>query len=1095
MTSPTASQTRDEAAFIVRQLLLGPMADAEHLANLEGEADPTHFYLTGILWPRGETLAADQQDEKRGPAEQAGETGSEDESIPLFTVRRPASVGLTCAISGTTTPFTVLVSGARYRRIEDAESGVVWARDPFECSIEIPGDETRTRWKVDGPADAGGRRDPGIVVHVIRRIRGNTLLVTATLVNGSIGTNGAENCLFQTRVAVKAPGAITRRPPDTSIPDQDMESAALLFRHRHEYAVGHGSAASWDDEFDGRVSLAHTDWMPIQGVPAVSRTGHEDLGPLVSREPSPFAARLLADVSRREQTIAALNELCGLYGTWIARRRIDARKLDASFVDTAERHLSVCETAHKRMVLGVELLSEDDAIWRAFCLASEAMESQSTAKARGDRARTLVWYPFQIAFLLLALPSVAREDDPDRDTLDLLWFPTGGGKTEAYLGLTAFSIFLRRLRGLRDSPHVDVLMRYTLRLLTVQQFQRAAAMICAAELIRQRAPADLGELPITIGLYVGEGATPNKLLGGAESSSAKQKLDEERRGAKPNCTPRLLLECPICGAGLSAAQYILTEAPTPRLDVVCGAKECPFFRRGLGVFTVDEDVYRERPSLVIATVDKFAQLPRKDEVGFLFGCPDSVPPELIIQDELHLISGPLGTISGLYETAVDQLCTRNGRVPKVIGSTATIGRAELQVRALFDRRVMQFPPPGLTSDDSFFAVRDDKAPSRLYVGLSSIGRSPKFTLQAAAAAALVASDALLQRKHPVEQVDPYVTCLLYFNSLRELGGASVQMRDDVNRTSPIYALRLALARSRRVFSEPREINSRVPSTEIPRLLKDLEASLMTAKKKGPPIDVVLASNMISVGMDIPRLGMMLVNGQPKTMSEYIQATSRVGRSSPGLVFAIYNAARPRDVSHFEHFVHLHRTLYRRVEVTSVTPWSPRARDRALHAVYASAVRHIDGTMAGRAGATQFSPSSAAAKAARDWILRRVRNSGADDTRYAEVENELQAIVGRWAARAASARASGGVLEYWFRRGKFGAKALAPHLMRGAEDAAADLDGVWSTPNSMREVEPSAHYALWDQSPSENAPAKSNVARSGGGSQQVGGSAPGSRRGA
>ncbi|MFT9251585.1 hypothetical protein [Acetobacter okinawensis] len=641
--------------------------------------------------------------------------------------------------------------------------------------------------------------------------------------------------------------------------------------------------------------------------------------------------------------------------------------------------------------------------------------------------------------------------DPDRDHVDLLWFPTGGGKTEAYLGLTAFQILYRRLTDAarRHEGGVDVLMRYTLRLLTVQQFQRAAALICACEAIRIERK-DLGEAPISLGLYVGGDATPNRV------SKALEALDLEHDGQKPKSTPRQLLECPVCGSRLDADCY--ERAPDDAgIDIRCPNEVCATGGKPLPVMTVDDFIYNAPPSLLIGTIDKFAQLPRRNDIRALFGLDGGLRPGLIVQDELHLISGPLGSIAGLYETVVDLLCTDDGIRPKVIGSTATIGQARRQVRALFDRPVLQFPPSGFEAADSFFAVRDKDGPDRLYVGLCSAGRSPKFALQAAAAALLQGIGHLVNVGADPALADPFWTAVLYFNSLRELGGAHVLLQDDIPRQIAFLASRLG-GGARVLETDAIELSSRVSSRDLPDFLAQLGNPLTDGSDpfEPEPRDAVLASNMISVGVDVSRLGLMLVNGQPKSTAEYIQASSRVGRGIDGLVMTLYNFGRPRDVSHFEHFLTYHGALYRSVEATSVTPWAPRARDKALHAVIVAAVRHLSHGMDGDEDAVDF---DAKAEDVRLLIaaIRQRADTASEGIEAEAAAEDIDAIVEEWAWRGAGARAAGTDLLYWKRPAPFG--KTRPYLMTSAEEGGQPGTLAWITPNSMREVEPSTAFVL------------------------------------
>jgi hypothetical protein len=424
--------------------------------------------------------------------------------------------------------------------------------------------------------------------------------------------------------------------------------------------------------------------------------------------------------------------------------------------------------------------------------------------------------------------------------------------------------------------------------------------------------------------------------------------------------------------------------------------------------------------------------------------PSGQPPDLILQDELHLISGPLGTIFGLYETAIDSLCSHRGVPPKIIGSTATIRRAEDQVRGLFNRSVAQFPPPVLDWDDSCFAVKDGKVPGRLYVGVTSAGRSPKFTLQGVCGALLQrASESVLP---DAAARDPYWTLVAYFNSMRELGGALVMMLDDVNDSIRLYAASHAGERPRPAIDDPREMTSRVRSEEIPGILAELER-----RYPSQDISVLLATNMISVGVDIPRLGLMVVNGQPKSMAEYIQATSRVGRNEvPGVIFTVYNAGRPRDRAHYESFGTWHQALYREVEATSVTPFAPRARDKALHAAVVALARHLVPGMLDDPPSLDDSRRASVEALLSDLIRR---TQATDPEEVDETRTQIGALLDAWAMR-------GDIRYFW--------SDYRPRdsLLVSAEKAAEAraIGGSWThaaipTPNSMREVEPSVRYRL------------------------------------
>ena len=478
-------------------------------------------------------------------------------------------------------------------------------------------------------------------------------------------------------------------------------------------------------------------------------------------------------------------------------------------------------------------------------------------------------------------------------------------------------------------------------------------------------------------------------------------------------------------------------------------KACELFESGarLPIWTIDEEVYRHTPSLLIGTVDKFAQIVRKLETRTLFGLSTShAAPDLIIQDELHLISGPLGSIAGLYEVAIDELCRRDAVRAKIIGSTATIRRAEEQIRALFDRATYQFPSPGLDATNSGFAVSDTARPGRQYAGITTAGRSATYMLQALVASLLQSA---IETGATANERDYYWTLVTYFNSLRELGRALVLMQDDV----PVSIRQFAARRNeeRRTIEAPAELTSRVRSYEI----RDMLDRLNKPASDCDAVDLLVASNMISVGMDIPRLGVMVVNAQPKTLSEYIQATSRVGRGDvPGLVITMYNSMRARDRSHFETFETWHRCLYRDVEATSVTPFASRAQDKALHAVLVALVRHTVPGMDRRPILNDLRRPDAEKIAA----LIESRVARVDAAELTIVSQKLQRLIDEWSGRS-------DLQAYWDDYGRRTSLMMSAEQFAAKADVDADLDSegarraLWPTPNSMREVEAGAPFIL------------------------------------
>lgn len=1064
---------RDLLFGFLHRDLIGPQGGDDELID----ARPSDQYLTGILSPRP---PEDRDASAEGSAEEEEDRdtisdgdGSPGDSIGMASMRKPNMMGLSFAVAGEQPLLKVRGVGARYAKrwrtpdgaVSEAEvkgATICWQRRPVLLDIELP--VVYGLHPFDGPDG---------LKWWLRALRTEDVLtgapvwqVTVALTNELLPNFSRdeieESTWFQIGYEVSVLGSdrLTPRASRQAETDEDSLANSVIYRNAREWAVGHTCAATWSSEprkdLNGRyltagepvegesgdIRAVRTTWLPLQRVRATSADGHalfmEESERRTGEKHLAFDADYLSKAGERA-LLDALETVPAAYERWLADQlHVIAGHEQSGELrpDTATQARSHVETGRKvvaRMRAGIDVLRRYPQARRSFQLAQQAMCIQ---RRWAYKNRPLMrWRPFQLGFQLLALTSLVEPRDQngqvsdDRLAMDLLWFPTGGGKTEAYLGLTAFTLFFRRLRGgPGPGDGVAVLMRYTLRLLTVQQFERAARLVLACDLLRRQDRASLGQTQFSVGLWVGGDATPNTL--------------EEAVTAEGKNRARQLTRCPACNTDLgSVFSWEITSAGSV---VVCKASGCDLKGEKLGVWTVDEELYKHRPSLVIGTIDKFAQIVRNPHTTSLLGS-DDVPPDLIIQDELHLISGPLGTVAGLYEAAIDLICTRDGVPPKVVGSTATIRRASDQVRQLFNRDVLQFPPPILDAEDSCFAVVDQTAPGRLYCGVTTAGRSPKFVLQAICAS-------LMQGAYEMDvtdqERDPYWTLVTYFNSLRELGGALVMMQDDVDDSIGTYAKHHG--HDRRLIDElPMELTSRVDQADIPLYLKRLEQSY-----PGQDLAAVLATNMISVGVDIPRLGLMVVNGQPKSMAEYIQATSRVGRGDvAGLVVSSYNVGRPRDRSHFEAFRTWHQTLYREVEATSVTPFAPRARDRALHAAVVALARHCVRGL--RSDPPVLNPKRRAElESLVDVLVARALE--VDPAEATNVRTDALAFMDEWEDRQ-------GLEAYW---------AYAKHdtsLLASLEDVATAraAEGHWryrarGTPNSMRNVEAETSLRLTER---------------------------------
>jgi len=822
--------------------------------------------------------------------------------------------------------------------------------------------------------------------------------------------------------------------------NEELLELEMLYSSDICYAQGHGCSVMWDQENDV-PEFIKTEFLPTYNLLQMKAAEIKN---------TPIFNMKYLHTAKRLDVISELNAFLQLYQNWISETTIKAAKPEyADYKDSSENNLQKCQKICNRIKHAIELLSADteesNDAWKAFRYANEAMYMQRcTSKQKEYKAagiekipddKDINWYPFQLAFILLEISSFVEPEGEDRKLVDLLWFPTGGGKTEAYLGIAAFSIFYRRLTQPDKCNGLVVIMRYTLRLLTVQQFERASILICACELIRQKynLPGD----EISIGLWVGNGFTPGTL---EDADMTLTKLHATGQCDKKDVNPCQINICPWCGEKLYPNNYSINNS-AKRMEIKCHNSQCDFNNIPLPIRLVDEEIYVHRPAFLIATVDKFAQIAIQEKTSALFSVDtDQLPPELIIQDELHLISGPLGTMTGLYEAAITSICANKGRKMKIVASTATIRNASKQVLALYGRDFNQFPPQGITADDSFFAVKskESERPSRLYSGIMGVGTTFTTTVIRVYAAWLFASRYLVDLGYDDSVIDNYWTLTGYFNSIRELGATQTQIVDDIQSRYKYlkenkFRDKYPNFSGKDKYETSVELTSRMSNDDISLIIQEGLKCPYKHDDYSEVIDYVLASNMISVGVDVGRLGVMTVAGQPKTNAEYIQATSRVGRSNPGLVMTVYNAIRSRDRSHYEQFLKYHSALYRYVEATSLTPFSDRARDRGLQALFVTLCRYYCPELMGDDCAGNFSPDLEGVKQAENVIYSYV--SIVDEREKDNVLLEIKEMEKEWFKLASS------VETLWYR------KKHQPSLFKPDIE-----DDRFRIMNSMRSVE-------------------------------------------
>lgn len=1031
-------RARNLVVEILNRDLVGPVTEDEVL----GES-PLSYYVAGKLYPQG--MDDDTELDEQG-SEVDDLEGSYDSPLVLSSQRRQSSMGLTFLLEGASPAIEITAEYAKYLPLsaEEAKSRGLDEKFLHNKSAERTAvylQRTPSTHVVSWKLEDGPKRvclENGVLLDIRPRIaRGtNSLLVAVSLINDAQTTEdklkNAEIALFQCRLTAKTVGAGCHfGPTDATMPfssDKELAELEMLYWQARPYAHGHGCAADWD-----RSSSAPS-WVRTESIPAyeVLQMYPRELG-----NSERFSMKHLA-TAPIDMLTSELTGFIAEYEEWIADQEKLLSGVPEKYRGLGEKNIENCKSCAGRMAAAVNVLERDREAQRAFRLANEAMliqrKNSLAAKGVAVEEDSICWYPFQLGYFLMQVRAFAEPDCEEREIADLLWFPTGGGKTEAYLGVAAYAIFLRRLTGCVGGT--VVIMRYTLRLLTLQQFERAAALIAACEHIRRREQIP-GE-PFTIGMYVGGALTPNKLDEAADSIKKAQKGQPVPEG-RPD--PFQVRKCPWCGAKLRPEDYSV-DSDVSKMYSCCPNEECEF-HGGIPATAIDEDMYANPPTFIVATVDKFAQVPLKEEAAKMLGVGTGYPgPSLIIQDELHLISGPLGTMVGAYEMAIDKLCELGGKTPKIVTSTATAKSSGKQLLSLFGKASFQFPPQGIDIRDSFFAVEATPAekPTRLYLGV--MGSDAAITTVAArTAAALLFATRYLEKMGFSEQVvDSYWTLVEYFNTLRELGGSLTSLQDTVQN---LYAF-LAAKKFKDIYpgvdADERygyvlELTSRRSSAEITRAFQDLEEKHCQGGR-GDAIDFVMATNMFSVGVDVGRLNVMAVYGQPKVNSEYIQATSRVGRSTPGIVISLLNPKRSRDRSHYEQFIGFHQALYKHVESSTLTPFSDRARDRSLHTIFVTLCRYLLPGMASNGAADNFRATMDGVEKIKAMIVDYVKCVEPEEAEY--VSKELDCIAEEWGSKT-----GGGITYYTHRK-------PTVSLFKG------DLeDDRFRAMNSMRSVEPTA----------------------------------------
>ncbi len=1060
------SKLRKKYIEWIRSQLVGPAFNQEE--NLNG-ISPIDRYPTGVLFPivkggEGIDPASESQsilieEELDSEDETSVEPKAAEPSQKTNRYMPPSSVGFSFFVRGDQIEFQVQYFAVRYERGEErGDKGRYLSRNWKRIPL-LSGDDHVGNYSIDGILKDNKSKGPlkfrdsvlqgHAELDVLCRPFADGWIVTVSLCNSSCVSldggaeewNHAKNelSLFEVGlVCTLDKGEVGVYPKvDPQLLSDEEQELELQYTHHHIYALGHGAAVDWSLK-NKRVNEIRSEFIPAVEVPQVTADGGGTDGDVLCLEHLAFFGQ---DIGNRADE---MDKFVDEYGRWVATQKKGAQILSSREKNAGSRIVQRMDLALMRMKKGVELLRRDKQAAHAFGIANEAMLLQmaQSDKIAGKKRKTkdYKWRPFQLAFLLMVIESAVNEDCLDRDLVDLIWFPTGGGKTEAYLGLVAFIIAWRRLTNPSSGGGTSVLMRYTLRLLTSQQYLRATRIICALELIRQKNDG-LGEEPITIGMWVGQASSPNTFKAAMEMVAKSSRGNGDPPG-------RLVLDaCPWCRKPFTAPENY--HATPSKFYFRCTNPSCDFGGSESGRIpcnVVDDALYADPPTFLIATIDKFARLAWEERTNSFFGRNINRPPELIIQDELHLISGALGSVAGIYEAALDTVLIHQGIRPKYIASTATIRMAQEQVRRLYGKSVAIFPPPGLNCDDSFFAktIPLEVRPGRMYLGYLAPSLNRQQCM-APLAAALLAAPQILFGEGQVDQeilLEAWWTLVIYHGSLKGVGNSHNLFNVDVGN----YFKRLvqeAKIQDILVDRNPRQV-AQLTSVSTAEENARVFARLELSRQDDQCLDAALATNMISVGLDVARLALMIINGQPLTTAEYIQASSRVGRSEvPGMVFANYYRDQARSLSHYENFRPYHESFYRFVEPTSITPYTFQSRRRALHAALVIAVRHGCPHLLANNQAASFDPDVPITRQVIETLTRRC--SQADKERGPEIQRHIERLVQEWKGQADHCRSVKRQLDY-----------TAPQKINNTNRLLHNHDdrikGLWPTLQSMRNVE-------------------------------------------
>ena len=1081
---------RDEILNYIESQFMGPPRGNPHQLDYIKDYMPYQHLVTGMLFPQESIV-----DNDHSISQDATVVDTEVDPLSLSFTYLTAVVGMSINVPTDIKKINIKCSASCYEAIElEAEESndkkikknKYWERkdlDEENLVIELRDHEIMifdNKAKID-----------------IRVFESNgNQLVTITIINNARKEKRGklEQTDVLSRVAMSCWITGKRILPYPKVfrstMDGEEEEQQVLYKDEHIYGVGHACSVKWDDVSDDHEqNIVSLDFIPT-GITRGSKSTLSEY-----KDSKAISMEFLADPANKQDIIKEMRVFVEPYKAWMDQtikqlKALSANTNQTDYFEINESHkkaidglINKLKEALNRINIGIDFIEEDENALDAFQFANKAMLMQMVHGAHyvqildsvedgnfkffqqnhnhvndfnnidyfnlqslfGKKYKPFEWRPFQLAYFLTTCKSSVIKDDPYRETVDLIWFSTGGGKTEAYLFVSAFLIFYNKIAD-PDKNGVEIIMRYTLRLLTQDQFVRSSRFITACEKIRRENIELLGLHEIGIGLWIGGGTSPNKFTNTIENPGSKEVLKELLKESKPDCSsPFSIGACPWCNTNLvpekqSQESSYGFKADESSFEIFCPSQQCEFHDK-LPIQVVDAAIYKNPPTFILGTIDKFVRLAHEVDSGKILLNKDSKNAvSLIIQDELHLISGPLGTVTGSIEAAFDTMLSHWGVKPKYMAATATIRGAANQIQKLYARDVAIFPPSGITHADRFFSRIDETDEGRLYVGIMSQGHTAVTTTVRIAAAM---SQSIEEIPAPESELDGYHTLVVYHNSRNEKSKTKTLAAQDI----PERIKQIASLNNKRDAgqSPPREFKE----NGISELSADVQNELFDTRKRlelkrgdNDAIDILSVTNIIQVGVDIPRLAAMQVTGQPKTSSEFIQATSRVGRGkNKGLVIVNYIATNPRDRSHYEQFSGYISALNRFVEPTSVTPAAEPALKRSIPTCLVMLAKQVlDLSQGSQAGEFNYSNNNLARELFDKFEERLIK---ADPSEKANIKKYIHNHLYEWENFIAREN-----------RVHYHAKHKLPRDIKFLTKDFGDVknDALWQILNSMRHVD-------------------------------------------